>query len=254
MEDSSSAAFSNTFIISKSILAVLFLIGIYLQIRIIIVSKRHKITTWTIDISHSIIMIIYFTFRIFFQLLIDIFPSVHEHCGAWICYLALFIQIFCGLSMVSNSLLVALYKYLYTVRHDLLFFISPSKETASVVLIFVNFLIQAALSVSAIARPSQIRLKAFTVCLGHNIRASEDRNPTTPVVMLKKFFFCGFDDYKGDQFDGIFSIVMDVTNITGCFITSIVFFIVLANLMEIFLYQRIFTHMKRYGMGILILN
>ena len=199
-------------------------------------------------------MIIYFTFRIGFQLVIDIFPSIHEHCGTWICYLALFIQIFCGLLMVSNSLLVALYKYLYIVRHDLLCYIALSEEKASVVLICSNILIQAVLSISAIARPSKIRFQSISICLGHNIKTSEEMDQTTPKVMLRNFFFGGLDDYIADQSNGIFSIVMNVINITGCFLTSVVFFVVLTNLLEIFLYQRIFARMKRYYIGMLILN
>ena len=240
MDENHVIIFSSSFIISTMILIILFAIGLYLQIRIIIISKRHKSPTWKIDISHSVIMTIYFSFRIFFQKLIDIIPTFHQHCGVWFCYLALFIQIFSGLMVVSNSLVVALYKYLYIVRHDL--FCALGGESASVVLIWSNLFIQAALSLSAIVRPSFPRFSSVNTCLGINIEKSD----VSPDSMLRRFFFCGLDNYKEDEFDGIFSQVMNATNITGCFITSVIFFVVLTNLIEMFLYQRIFSRMKRY--------
>ena len=145
--------------------------------------------------------------------------------------------------MVSNSFIVALYKYLYIVRHNL--FCAIGDNIASEVLIWSNLFFQAALSMSAIARPSFPRFSSVTKCFGQKIERSENNTGIAQDSMLKEFFFCGLDDNEEDQIDGIFSYFMNVTNITGCFITSIIFFIVLTNLMEMFLYQRIFARMKR---------
>ena len=234
---------SQSFWISSLILVILFAIGLFLQIRIIRVSVRTKVTTWKIDTSHSIIMIIYFSFRIFFEKLIDVFPTFHQHCGTWFCYLALFIQIFCGLSMVSNSFIVALYKYLYIVRHNL--FRAIGDERADEVLIWCSLFVQVALSISAIARPSFLPFSSVIRCLGQKIESTHDKTKMSPNLMIKNFFFCGLDDYEKDQVDGILSYAMNVTNITTCFITSVIFFVILTNLMEMFLYQRIFVCMKR---------
>ena len=234
---------SQSFLLSSLILVILFMIGLLLQIRIIRISIRTKVTTWKIDTSHSIIMIIYFSFRIFFEKLIDVFPTFHEHCGTWFCYLALFIQIFCGLSMVSNSFIVALYKYLYIVRHNR--FRTIGDECVDDVLIWSSLFVQAALSITAIARPSFPRFSSVIRCLGQKIESTQDKIDMSPYLMVKNFFFCGLDDNEKDQVDGIFSYVMNVTNITVCFLTSVIFFVILTNLMEMFLYQKIFAHMKR---------
>ena len=234
---------SQSFLISFLILVILFVVGLFLQIRILRISTRTKVTTWKIDISHSIIMIIYFSFRIGFEMLIDVFPTFHLHCGTWFCHLALFIQIFCGLSMISNSFIVALYKYLYIVHHNL--FLAIGDESLGKVLIWGNFFVQAALSISAIVRPSFPRFSSVTRCLGQKIESSQYKTNISANLMLKKFFFCGLDDYEEDQVDGIFSYVMNFTNITGCFVTSVIFFVILTNLIEMFLYQKIFARMKR---------
>ena len=78
---SDSKADSNTFIIVNALLSVIFSIGLYLQIKIIIVSKQEKASTWKIDICHSVVMIIHYGIRILFECITYTIPSLHEYTG-----------------------------------------------------------------------------------------------------------------------------------------------------------------------------
>ena len=60
----------------------------------------------------------------------------------------------------------------------------------------------------------------------------------------QRYFFCEFED-NDDNHYGVFGQVMDITNTMGCFITAVVFLVVMSNVMEGFVYQRIFAFMKR---------
>ena len=232
---------SNTFIASVIILSVLLIIGLYLQIRIIIVSKQEKGITWKLDLYHSFVITVNFSFRIFFEIFTDVFPSMHVYVGMWFCYVALFVQIFCGLSMVSHSLVIVIYKYIYIIHPDL--FSSAGTHNASLFAIWTNVIVQISLSVSAMVRPSQPRFSSVSVCLGRQAQKASESNITS-MEMLRKFFLCGLDD-QDDNHVGVFSLVLDITNITGCFLTSVIFFVILTNVMEMLLYYRVFSVMKR---------
>ena len=236
-----SVGISNNFIASVVILSVLLVLGLYLQIRIIIVSKQEKGITWKLDIYHSVMINVYFSFRIFFEIFTELFPSMHMYVGKWFCYFALFVQIFCGLSMISHSLVIVIYKYIYIIHPNLFSFVGTNN--AGLIAIWMNVIVQISLSVSAMVRPSQPRFSSVSVCLGRQAQTYSESN-ITAMEMLRKFFLCGLDEHD-DNHVGIFSLVLDITNITGCFLTSVIFFVILTNVMEMFLYHRIFLRMKR---------
>ena len=108
----------NTFIITNTVLAVLFLIGLYLQIKVIVVSKLEKDVTWRIDICHSVVMITLFCFRILFEMIMYIIPSLHQYTGNWICYVGYFAILNGYLSVVSHSLVISIYKYVLILHQE----------------------------------------------------------------------------------------------------------------------------------------
>ena len=114
--------------------------------------------------------------------------------------------------MISNSFIVALYKYLYIVHYNL--FLAIGDESVGEVLIWGNFFVQAALSISAIVRPSSPRFSSVTRCLGQKIESTHDKTNMSPNLMVKNFFFCGLEDHEKDQVEGILSYAMSVKNIT----------------------------------------
>ena len=60
--------------IGFGVLGFVFTIGMCLQIKTIKVLKQEKATAWEIDLSHSIIMMIHYSFVILFEV-----HSCHQH-------------------------------------------------------------------------------------------------------------------------------------------------------------------------------
>ena len=231
----------STFIIANILLAIIFSIGVYLQTRIIIVCKKDKHVTWKIDIWHSVVMIACYSIRILFEFITYIIPSLHQYTGKWFCYFASFVQCFVGASTVSHSLTIAIQKYVYNLHRNLIRVVGEDK--ASLVSIWISGIFSAPLAALFTAKPKHIPALSMFNCLGKEDVISTETNKTYGEKM-RSFFFCGFDDYDDHQY-GVFDHVMNVTNIIGCFLVSIILLVVALNIIEGLLYYRIFAFMKR---------
>ena len=110
----------NNFIVANIILFAIFIIGLYFQIKLIIVSKQEKDMTWRVDMSHSIIMVKYFCLRMLFEVITSTTPSLHRYTGEWLCYVALFVHLYTGFSVFSHSCAVSIYKYIFVVHQRII--------------------------------------------------------------------------------------------------------------------------------------
>ena len=231
-----------TFIITSALLAVLFLIGLYLQIKIIIVSKKDKEVTWRLDIWHSVVMIAFFTYSILFEIITYIFPLYHQYTANWFCYLDLFVKQYGIWSGSSHSLAISIYKYVLILHQRRIRVIG--KDEASLIAFWINLIFPVTLAASLVARPNFAADAPISNCLRKGFTISTEGNETSGNILFGRHFFCGFDDYDDDQY-GVFGHVMDVVNTGGCYITTLTRLVVLSNVMEIFVYLRIFAFMKR---------
>ena len=94
----------------------LFIIGTFIQIKIISVCRREQGATWKIHVVHSIVLVINFGFNILFDTGMHFFPSMALYTGKWICYLSSFVIYYCFYSIVANTLVVSVMKYLFIVH------------------------------------------------------------------------------------------------------------------------------------------
>ena len=230
------------FIIVNIILAALFFIGLYLQIRIIIVSKLEKEKTWKIDICHSAIMTVGYSFRISFEMITYFVPSLHLYTGKWFCYVSLYIKLFFMASVVSHSLLVSIYKYVIIVHQGFIRGFGEERASKFLFWIYLSFPPLWAL-LSGLARGILPDISSIYECLGEQVYISDVMNETSK-ERFRRYFFCGFDDVAANDLDN-FAYVMNVTKMIGCFLTVVILFMVMANVLEVFFYLRIFAYMKR---------
>ena len=232
----------NTFIIASIVLFVMFSIGLYLQIKIIIVSKQGKqnqSVAWKIDICHSIVMIVYFSFRILFEGITYITPPLHLYTGNWFCYFTVWVDLFGLMAMGSYSLVIAIYKYVYIVHRNLI----DSVDKANLISIWGYLIFSALLAVTFIARPNVMASKKQQfACFGKEVAKLERSKSAGD--RIQRFFFCDFDDNDDTQY-GVFGYFINIANTMGCFLTAIVLLVMMLNLLECFLYQRMFALLKR---------
>ena len=230
-----------TFVIANSFLVIIFLIGLYLQIKIIVASKVEKGVTWRIDMCNSIVMIIFYSFRIVGEIIIYNVPVLHVYTGKWFCYVALFINMFGAFSVISHSLVVSVYKYVFIVHQKLIRYVGV--DNASLASFWISLVLPATLAVSFIARPTLPSYSSVYSCLGMNDEKSAHANESS-TEKIKMLLFCGFDDFSDIQY-GVFDYFINIVNMMGCFITVMLVVFILANIMEAIIYQRIFSFIKK---------
>ena len=86
--------------------AIIFCVGLIIQINTIYACNDEKGKTWKIHISHAIVTAVYYGFFIPFQVVTTFVPSLSIYTGSWICYLASFVSFYGYHAIVVNSLQV----------------------------------------------------------------------------------------------------------------------------------------------------
>ena len=231
-----------TIVVFNVIFAFIFIIGLGLQIRIIQVSIKEKDITWRIDVFHSIVMIVFYCFRIVFENLTFFVPSLHLYTGKWGCYALYFVYMFGAISIASHSFVVSSYKYLYIVHDNLIRIIGT--EESSIRWFWVSLICPTVLAISFTARPTYVTYSSVYKCMGYDTETSAENN--IPFFeRIKIFFFCRFLEHNEEESLSAFEYFMSIIDVLGCFVTSSIVFCVLLNVMEAFFYYKIFSFMRR---------
>ena len=233
-----------SFVASITTLLILFFIGLYLQIKIIKVSIETKGVNWKVDIQHSITMIIFFSIRICFEMVTYFIPALHQYTGSWFCYLILFINQFGTVSVFSHSLVIAIYKYIYVMHNT--FILSIGEDNANLVSVWISIIFPAVFAISLTARPSSTILHYSSVLSCVGMEVEKDTQTHKPWIQrLKTFFTCGFVDTSNHEINDIWNQFIDIINVAGCSITSVLLSIIVLNILEVFFYCRLFAYAKR---------
>ena len=111
-------SFSNMFIVSIIVGIIVYSIGSYYQLKIIAVCKKVKDKTWQIDITHSITLMISWSFVLVFEKVSDHVTILSQYTGVWFCYMAAFVYTFSAYLIGFHSFIIALMKYVYIVHAE----------------------------------------------------------------------------------------------------------------------------------------
>jgi hypothetical protein len=104
-------------IIYRSAFVIAFVIGLYLQIRVIKRLKQEKMVAADTQIYHSITLIIHFSLLIFRESLWYIMPDIINYSEwKWICEMFRYMRILGGFAISWHSLSVAVQKYIVIVH------------------------------------------------------------------------------------------------------------------------------------------
>ena len=226
----------NTFQILHILLQVtLFCIGLYFQVRTILVCIEEKNKTWQIHITHSIVMTIYYGYVIPFHPITYFIPSLATYVGSWICYVSAFISYFCFHAMVQNSLLIAIMKYIFIVHtwKARLF----GEERIQRIFLLVSIIYPIFISIvtillSIFVQNSFQNRSEVRNCFGKEYFSSSNSDG-------KKFSFC--DIGISDDNHSILSVFAPII----CIIRSCLNTVIITNIPEGFIYFMTFRFMKR---------
>ena len=229
-----------TVILTTSGLVIIFLFGLYLQIKIIIISKHDEDMTWKIDITHSIVMIIYYAFIISIETTTHVIPNLSHFTGSWFCYFTLYLKLYGLISITVHSLYVSIHKYIFIVYQDKVN--NFGKEKARQISFWIYILHPAVFAITWMVRPHYRAIASINRCHGLQLQEAAKVANETIGGMAQRLFFCGLGNYDGYN---SFDYFIYLSNQFYCFLQTVVILIVAGNIIEIFIYKKIFHWMKR---------
>ena len=231
-----------TLVIVDVILIFIFLIGLYLQIKIIKTIRQEQAMAWEINRCHSIVMIIHYIYCISIETTTYIIPSLSRYTGMWFCYFALFVRGYGASAIAAHSLVISIYKYIFIVHAEAVR--KYGEDKAKKVLFWVNLIHPVFVSASVTWRPYlHIWDYSETRCgLPQYLQTNHTNVHESIGYTLKRVVFCGFDHNDANT---DFDYFMYVSNQVYCFVQTVIGGIAGLNLLEIFFYVKIFSYMKR---------
>ena len=221
------------------ILTIEFMIGLCLQIKKIRRVKQEKAFTWELEIYYSVVCISFFSFSVCIEIFAMLIPPDCKSTQQVLCTFAWFIKTWGVNAIYLHSLSVSLCKYIVIVRNKGLS--SWKKITKRVVILFIIAypIIWTALGLISsggipVSRNDFIA-SSISLCAGPDLNGAHLK----PSIRL---FFCRFNE-SGNQTSQSTFIVL--TTEFFCFIQSLITLVVNMNVLEPFLYFKIFQSMNR---------
>ena len=95
---------------------IIYIIGCYLNVRIIKVSMKDKAITWKMDITNSLVLIFHYGHAIFMHWGTTIIPNLYIYTGEWFCYLSKFLVYSGNLNVQAQSVIVAAMNFVVIVQ------------------------------------------------------------------------------------------------------------------------------------------
>ena len=215
-----------------SILLIVFAIGVFLQTKIIKAVKQDRTTAWEIQLSHSIVMLLHFSFVIIFEVAIYSIRSLDTYLRNWVCSATFFLRIVGTTEIICHSLMISFYKYIFIVHHNMA--VKIGIDRMKKILCFVYLLFVVGNSLGYIFRPNTHAFNSVHNCGAQQVEKKVD--------LSQQLFMCGIIDY---EYDGSYDDLVNVVTGVFCSIQTILFMLIYLNILEIFLYIGIFRHMKR---------
>ena len=233
------------FIVECLIFCATFSIGVFLQVKVIAGLKRDQAMAWEINLVHSIVMIVHFTFVSgiytinciqinFYHYQLFEFPLFR--------YLVSFVMFFGTSEMGFHSLYISMYKYSFIIHHETV--IRIGEQRTKKILLWTYFTGLFAWTLAYIVRPNFDPLQNTLGCSISNVSGTINGTSIQRTIesFTRNLVSCGIKDL--DQ-GNLGNIVVNVLTKVVCTGQVIATYAVSINVLEIFFYLRIFSHMNR---------
>ena len=222
-----------TSIVLETVIAILYVIGLYLNIKILIVSRKEKSMTWRIDFAHSIILIFLYTYNPLIHSIPYFVQDLYLVTGTWFCYAAKVVSHFLISYLASHSLIIAFLKYIVIVYGEKF---GSFKEK----IIKVFFYINVAYPIFLTLLPLIYIPDFFVIYNGHthiNLCLGNDNRTYTKLWSMCELIG-PLEDNSGYNAINILKWVV-------CKAHVILFYVGGCNLLDIFFYCKTFAYMRR---------
>ena len=222
------------------IMLLVYFIGIYLHIKIIKISKKDKAITWKLDILNSISILFYFNLAsvmfLVTYLKIALKSDLCSLTNIWICY-GLKAMIFLGrIYITSHSLIISVMKYCIIIFHEKVRSIGKRKVENLFLVLDILFPTMIFFLFHLIKNDNTFVGDPYQEEFFH-----QNSITVTNKTIVKLFDVCVYEPYAEISIPYIFSILRT----TFCWILSISIFLNSINILEVFIYYKIFRFMNR---------
>ena len=218
---------------------MLYIIGVLINANIIFTcwqSRNHK-KSWQLHILYSLSYIILFTFDIPFWFFTMASPNLSSFTGEWICYLAIFMTAFFSMTILMNSLMVSITKYIFVVHWDEALVYGHEKIQWASVILSVLITIPSAIVRTAMNRYYSTEDGPLHTCFGKERKESIEKSGWQAIP-----FWCFSENLDPNE---PWSFIPVVFLQILCVLAHVVYGIMCCNLPEAFFYYQIFKTTKR---------
>ena len=238
-EDNNNVSDIVTGVLTVAFRILLTLIGTYINLKIIFVSKREKHKTWQIDIVRSIAVIPLIYFAITFEAINDYFSNpISNYTGVSICYIAAFVYVYLPYIVALHSLVVSIMKYVFIVHQQKA--VGIGEDRIKGWFFWFNLIHPLVIAISTVLLFDVESFASLIKCFGLEQKLAERYN--SPTGNLERMFLCKLRSSERDMEEG--NAVYIITQ-TFCAIKMVYFWILSSNIPEAFFYYKIFKEMRR---------
>ena len=223
----------------------IFIIGVFLQVKVIAVVKRDQAMAWEIHFVHSVVMILHFSLVAiieavnYAQIMFNHYSLFHYPIFRFV---VLFVKCFGISEMRFHSLYISIYKYISILHRETVIRIGDQRTKKLLLWTYITGLI--AWTLSYVVRPNFDPLQNNLESSVPN--ASGTANSTsihsTIDIFTRQAFSCGMNDLNQEYLGYI---VVNILTKVACTGQIIITYAVAINVLEIYFYLRIFRYMNR---------
>ena len=220
-------------IVFETVIAILYVIGLYLNIKILIVSRKEKSMTWRIDFAHSIILIFVYTYGPLSYSMPYFVQDLYLVTGTWFCYAAKVVTHFNICYLSSHSLVIAFLKYIVIVYGEKF---GSFKEKITKAFLYINVAYPIFLALFPLIYIQDF----FVIYNGHTHinRCLGNDNRTYTKLWSMCELIGPLEDNSGYN-------ALNILKWIVCKAHVILFYVGGCNLLDIFFYCRTFAYMRR---------
>lgn len=220
----------------------IYIIGVFLHTKIIIVSKRENEMTWKLDIANSFMLMIHYAHVIAMYGITYIIQDLYTYTGEWFCYVSKALTFYGNAYVTGHSLIISLMKYVIIVQYEKVMNVGQDKVKQIFLWIKVFYPIYI-FAIFNIVRPDFLLIydgiSQANRCLGKSDMVSSlDSNRSA----IKLHNIC---DVTEPLRQVSFEYVVFICRQGICWLHVIIVYSNAWNLIEIVIYCKIFGFMRR---------
>ena len=222
---------------------ILYSIGCWICIKVVLVSRKEKLWSWQLHVMHSVTLIIHFGSAIIFHNVTQFVPCLHRYTGTWLCYVVFIVFCYGVNSIQPFTLMVAMMKYLRIVHRAKC--TQFGEEKVAKIFVSITFLYPFLLAIWNVITSDYDLIAPVVSCFGQSAKEVPEKLNMTYVDTVLSYFMCGVEHEAtgngGMSHDNSLHQMKQVI----CVASNIMGLVIASNVFEGLCYYKIFKFVQR---------